>query len=271
MRDFAQASFKTGDCTKGWINFVASAFQADMHGIAVSGTGAVWDSDGNKKKSMRNYYTRTLYSEEKVCEKFEPMDLIVMYLGCNDYEGCLQKHTNRCADFVVGYSELLALIRKTRPDCPILCLIPGPTSVTATTSKAQQAAASKVLQKLIPKAVENAGGEDNSVFWRVNPATHDLDDDSQWGSLLHWNVKGHMIFAEGAIEVISEVMGWKPSADWKIAAKESPLYEVTSSVTTKKEQKAAKHNAKQKQRQAAYAAWANAASADSSSDSSDST
>eukprot|EP00933_Yihiella_yeosuensis_P068911 TRINITY_DN7496_c1_g1_i2.p1 TRINITY_DN7496_c1_g1~~TRINITY_DN7496_c1_g1_i2.p1 ORF type:complete len:390 (-),score=45.77 TRINITY_DN7496_c1_g1_i2:271-1311(-) len=216
MLSMLSVDMKNEDCEKGWIGLTASAFQADFHGIAISGTGAVWDSDGNKDNSIQKYYKRTLMSEDCDCERFEHVDLVIIYLGGNDYEGKLCETPSAEEEFIQGFCDLLNMVREARPDTFILCLLPGKTMPSALASKTEQAAAHQTLTKLIPKAIQRAGGKENKIDHRTNPAVLDLQNDSQWGSLLHWSTKGHQIVAYGAIDCVRDVMLWDPTLGWDL-------------------------------------------------------
>ena len=43
----------------------------------------------------------------------------------------------------------------------------------------------------------------------------DFEDDSDWGSLMHWSAKAHAKTAAGAIPLIEEKMGWQPVQGWE--------------------------------------------------------
>jgi lysophospholipase L1-like esterase len=204
---------KKQDVEKGWTGLVAKAFQADLECISISGTGAAWDSDGDADASMRKYYHRMLYSDKSTAAtKLDPVDLVCIYLGGNDFEGKLKKDPSSGGAFVSGFAELLKTVRRFRPDTPIICFGAGESCGSALETKADQQAMSEICCKLIPQACASAG---QNITFAKNEAVIDIDDYSLWGSLLHWSVTGHIIFARGAIDVISKHTGWQVAPGWE--------------------------------------------------------
>jgi len=204
---------KKQDVELGWTGFVSRAFQADQEGIVVSGTGAAWDGDGDADCRIGIYYPRKLYSKSDThATALDPVDLVVIYLGGNDFEGKLKNDPSKGPEFVAAYASLLKTIRRYRPDTPILCFACSEACGSALETKAAQKAMSQCCHDLVPQAITAAGSQ--NIMFASNPASIDLDDDSLWGSLLHWSVKGHVLFARAAIDIIAKHMSWEPCQGW---------------------------------------------------------
>jgi lysophospholipase L1-like esterase len=203
------------DVEKGFVGLVSHAFQADGEFICISGTGSTWDDDGKKEEGLMNYYARPLYTSEDTTRQLDPVDLVVIYLGGNDVGGGgLKKSPAKKGEVVQGYTQLLKMVKQYRPSTPILCLIPSPTMASAEETPQEQQQVSQLLQEIIPQAVESAGGASQGITSAVVPATINLSDDSEWGTLLHWSVKAHKKVAAGIIPLVSQKMGWQAAPGW---------------------------------------------------------
>lgn len=206
-------NFKHEDVEKAWIGFVARAFQADMHGIAISGIGAQWDFFGNSYNNMRKFYERTLYADGNSIDHMESVDLVVVYLGGNDWTGVLSKDESKEAQFVNGYAQLLEIVATRRPNTPVICIGPGETKAASLKTQEEKKRESDLMNQLIREAVKQVGSKD--IFFEKNYVSFDWDDNSQWGNLDHWSVKGHARFAHEAISIISKHTKWNPIDGWE--------------------------------------------------------
>merc|ERR1712137_1024480 len=115
---------------------------------------------------MKKFYGRQLCFSSMPVRDLSPVDIVVIYLGCNDFEARFKTDPDNAShreEFVKGYADLLATVRLHRPDIPILCLLPGASSAASMGTKDLQQRVSEILHALIPQAVEKAGGKSAGI------------------------------------------------------------------------------------------------------------
>jgi len=209
---FADPSLQ--DTSKSWAALVANAFEAECHNISWSGMGAVWNAPGmSVDGAMDQHYHRLIATEGNQPSTLAtpdnpvlpPVDLIVLYIGSNDW-WTVEERGDKA--FVDGYVKFLASLRELRPGQPILVLAANENSGSCLMTLDRQRLFSDDMKRLLGRAVEGAGGETESIHLReVHPSPSiDLSLDEDWGLMEHWSVAAHEKWARGVIPLIEEFM-----------------------------------------------------------------
>ncbi|MEM7366378.1 MAG: GDSL-type esterase/lipase family protein [Pseudomonadota bacterium] len=202
------------DASASWAAVTANAFGAACHNISYSGMGAVWNSPGHVESlAMDHFYGRMLVNDiDSHIDANEELslpkvDLIVMYIGGNDWWSITGKET----EFSEGYANFLCDIRAHRPNVPILIVCANGTSGSCLETQPRQQQFSDEMITLIGKAVEFA--DLLNVHQRVvvpSPGI-DVDNDRDWGVMEHWSAEAHVKWAASVIEHVADITQWTPT------------------------------------------------------------
>lgn len=221
------------DCERGWNGLLASAFDADWTSVAVSGAGVNWDAVGKESPMFPHFGRVGKDGELKATEisasnggedgVLSPPDAVFLFLGGNDFIGLNGKLSGSEADsanvskFQDQYVASIGKIREVRgPTVPIVCLVAGEQMMSSCSSKESQAEHHEVQERLIPPCVERAGGPDAKVYLlRMGKAcVLDFEDDTLYGALGHWSVKGHLVITRALVQQCEELLGWQAAPGW---------------------------------------------------------
>jgi len=136
------------------------------------------------------------------------VDLVVLYIGGNDWWTLEQKEDDR---LVEGYVAFLALLRQLRPRQPILVLTADESSGSCLVTPERQQLFSRDMKRVLGRAVDRAGGENERIHLRevVPQPAIDVTLDSDWALMEHWSVAAHEKWAQGVIRLIEEISGWE--------------------------------------------------------------
>jgi lysophospholipase L1-like esterase len=206
----------------GYASMVARRFNAEFSLICVSGIGAVYSLDA-RQPNMQKRYNNYTYYPNNIASSFtanpsEP-DLIVTYLGGNDWFNLYSSNfaQKTLDEFTASYAQFLGQIRnaniklKNGKLAPILVMAPGSNTASTAQTAEEMNIVSSTLIPLIKKAVEQAGGNSKEIYFGVAEASPPIEikNEADWGSDLHWSVKGHEKFANGVTPLVEKVTGWK--------------------------------------------------------------
>lgn len=175
-----------------YADILARYFDAEAVHISHSGRGVVRNyGDFNQHENMIKLYGQTFdqYNETAWTPTYTP-DIVVIYLGTNDFSTDKQPRINQWCD---GYKALLLKIREFHGDVPILCVA----------SKADE-----MLGEWVRLAVERSG-LDNVYAVAINNYAHNNSTDL--GASWHPNYSGHRKVASIMAPYISTIMNWEMS------------------------------------------------------------
>lgn len=205
------------DASKSWAAFVAGAFDTECHNISWSGMGVVWNAPGHGANgAMNRHYCRLLATQGDQTATLASLDnpilprvdLVVLYIGGNDWWTLEQKGDDA---FVEGYVGFLTLLRQLRAGQPIIVLTANETSGSCLVTPERQRLFSEDMRRVLGRAVDGAGGEAERIHLRevIPLPAIDVALDDDWGLMEHWSVAGHQKWAQGVIPLIEEIMGWE--------------------------------------------------------------
>jgi len=180
-----------------YASIVSRYFDADYHFIAHSGLGVVRNY-GDKKtiseQTMRQRFLHTFDMNLNVdwdFSKWKP-DVVVVKLGTNDYSNPAICPTEE--QFVNGYLELIASIRKAYGEIPIVCV-------------SSCMSGDKLYQSV--QAVVAKSNDKNIHFVGLKPEL--LNWNTDFGACAHPNYEGQKKMALVLIPSLSTIMGWSLS------------------------------------------------------------
>ena len=180
-----------------YASIVSRYFDADYHLVAHSGLGVVRNY-GDKKpiseQTMRQRFLHTFDMNLNIdwnFSKWKP-DVVVVKLGTNDYSNPAICPTEE--QFVNGYLDLIASIRKAYGEIPIVCM-----SSCMSGDKLYQS-----VQTVVTKS-----NDKNIHFVGLKPEL--LNWNTDFGACAHPNYEGQKKMALVLIPSLSTIMGWSLS------------------------------------------------------------
>lgn len=164
-------------------------FDAETVHISHSGRGIVRNYDDyNQSENMVKFYSQTFdQHSEEAWEGGYRADLVVIYLGTNDFSCGKQPNINYWCD---NYGILLQKVRAFHPGVPVICMA----------SKADP-----LMGYYVRRAVEKSG-LDNVHCLALSDKVH--NEESDLGASWHPNYNGHRKVASVLAPYISTVMNW---------------------------------------------------------------
>jgi len=164
-------------------------FDADVMHIAHSGRGVVRNWGGWKGPSMTDIYDRVLENRERVWDPQYTPDIVVIYLGTNDFSEGEQPSMRGWCD---NYARLIAKIRSFYgAEVPILCI-----------STESDELAPDYLKTALDKIADP-----NVRYMFMTPGVHNYESDL--GSSWHPKYSGHLKWASVIAPYISTATGWE--------------------------------------------------------------
>ena len=173
-----------------YADIVARLFDAEAVHISHSGRGVVRNYDDyNQHENMVKLYSQTFdqHCEQTWTPTYTP-DLVVIYLGTNDFSTGRQPHLDYWCS---GYAALLRQVRAFHGEqVPIILM------------------ASKVNEQmgLYVRAAGERSGVGNLHYCIVQDSAH--NDDGDLGASWHPNYKGHRKIASILAPYVATVTGW---------------------------------------------------------------
>jgi len=191
-----KASFlpSTENSYHGYASIVSRYFDADYHLVAHSGQGVVrnyGDENSISKVTMRQRFFQTFDMNPDVKWDFAAWqpDVVVIKLGTNDLSNPVISPTKE--QFVAGYLDLIASVRKAYGNVPVICL--------------SSCMSGEKLYQYVQQAVEQSNDK-NVHFIGLMPAL--LNIASDFGACFHPNYEGQKKIASILIPNLSTIMGW---------------------------------------------------------------
>ncbi len=188
-------SIETENCNLTYAAYLSRYFDAEFNLVSHSGMGIVRNYNGKKCDTMTQRYGRVFDEAGKEAWDFSGRrpDLVVIYLGTNDFSVSLQPSLRSwCSE----YSKLLGQIRSAYGDgVPVLCVA----------SKADE-----LLGYYVKTAVERSGFP--NVHWvAVGEDLH--NSDSELGASWHPNAEGQRKLAYTLLPYVSTLSSWAIDPD----------------------------------------------------------
>lgn len=200
-------SSSTEDVTKTYASKAAALLDADYSIAAISGYGVISGYTGdpsvkNERPVMPAYYETLGYSDYSFGggdypqdvswdhESFVP-EVIIINLGTNDATYC-QNDKAKLEEFVKGYKDFLAVIRKDNPDAEIFCIL---------------GTMSSHIWEQVDLAAREFSEENKDD--KVHSLLIDVKD-GELGYAADWHPTEatHQVMAEALYEKIMDVMRW---------------------------------------------------------------
>lgn len=188
---------ETENCNLTYAAITSRYFEADFNLVSHSGQGIARNyNSAGPGYHMPDRYTQTFNADKEVrwnadSAPYRP-DIVVIYLGTNDFSTGQQPHENLFRD---NYIRLLNSIKTNYgEDIPVLCMA---------------SPANPYLYDYVRSAV-TVSGLKNVAYMAVSNHAHNYEDDL--GASWHPNYQGHLKVASCMIPYISTLTGWKMEA-----------------------------------------------------------
>ena len=200
-------STATEDATKTYSEYIANAFGADYHVIAVSGRGVVRNYGNTTERLIPLLYASLDdYNREGVKYDFKRQaDVIVINAGTNDASGTVTNLTKD--EFMAGVKAFLLDVRAKNPNAEIIYAY-------GMMSAGWMSQIKSVVNEL------RAAGDTHITFLKLDACTA-----SEKGIASHPTAESYISRGDALIELITQLTGWK--ADGGASEETEPPVETT--------------------------------------------
>jgi hypothetical protein len=254
---------KEEDATQSWAAHVAAALGAEHSNISYSGIGVKYSFPSRVvTDTMNDVYDRavSLRADSRLAGAAGApgaprADLCVMYIAGNDYF-TFASRPELDARVSAALTVLIGRARRRHPGAPVLVLHADPRSASSLGSKDALRRFSERTGTVLRKACEDAGGAAAGVSLRtVQPrGAIDLDDEGDWGAMLHWSARAHLKWAAGVLPLVEELTGWTRLRELEVEAEtdqpsQQPLQQQPSQEQLSQQQQPSQQQPSQQQQQ----------------------
>ena len=189
--EFCPFSAQTENNYLAYASVAARAVDAELHTIAWSGKGVIYNYGDDIQDPLPALYDRTLASQQQGSWDFSwQPDVVVINLGTNDFS---TDNDPSEALFVDAYVEFLSHLRDVYPDAALMLVMPS-------VFGAEVDLVASYLDAVI--AERNMQGDDNLVV--VDLSTEQIG----WGCDYHPSVATHALMAELLVTELEVLLGW---------------------------------------------------------------
>lgn len=189
---------KTENFMETYAYLTAQKLNADYFTLCYSGHGVISGATDNEKNTnaiIPPYYDGISkqwdYKDLKWDFESNPVDIVLLNLGTNDYTYLKHDFENRSQEFVDGYIDFLKLIREKNPNAKIICTM-GLMGGYEVYDYIQQAITEYTSQT----------GDDNISSFRLNVQNPSNGLGADW----HPSVKTHELCAEEVVQAIQNIL-----------------------------------------------------------------